>query len=156
MVEVGRYKIAPNPARLKCIGIGSCLSIILYDPAEKLGGMAHTMLPLYEEGRDKRNPIKYVDTAIYIMLDELLRSGVDKKKIIAKIAGGAQMFSYLGPGIMNVGERNIQVAKETLRKERIRLKAEDTGGESGRTVILDTVTGDVVIRMVSREREKRI
>lgn len=156
LVEVGRYKVATNPTVLKSIGIGSCLSIILYDPEKRIGGMAHAMLPYYEEGRDRNNPIKYVDTSIYVMIDELLRMGADKKRLIAKVAGGAQMFSFLGSDIMNVGDRNIKAVKEVLKKEKIRLKAEDFGGNCGRTVIFDTVTGDVIIRTASDNTEKEI
>lgn len=156
LVEVGRYKVASNPTSLKCVGLGSCLAIVLYDRNLKRGGLAHTMLPEYEEGRDQRNPIKYVDTAIYVMLDDLVRSGSEKKDIVAKISGGAQMFSYLGPEIMNVGDRNVSVAKKVLKKENIRLAGKDTGGNSGRTVILDTTTGSVIVRMVSRNEEIRI
>ena len=156
LVEVGRYRIASNPTVLKSIGIGSCLSIILYDPEKRIGGMAHAMLPYYEEGRDRNNPIKYVDTSIYVMIDELLGMGADRKRIIAKVAGGAQMFSFLGSDIMNVGDRNIKAVKEILKKEKIRLEAEDLGGTCGRTVILDTVTGTVIIRTASENKEKEI
>ncbi|MCK5037599.1 MAG: chemotaxis protein CheD [Thermoplasmata archaeon] len=156
LVEVGKYRVASNPTILKSIGIGSCLSIILYEPDKRIGGMIHAMLPYYGEGRDKHNPIKYVDTSIYILLDDLLRMGAKKEKIIAKIAGGSQMFSFLGSDIMNVGERNIKAAKETLKKEKIRLKSEETGGNCGRTVILDMVTGGLTIRKVSENIEQNI
>lgn len=156
LVEVGRYRVASNPTKLKSIGIGSCLSIVLYEPEKRIGGMIHAMLPYYEEGRDQHNPIKYVDTSIYILLDELLRMGAKKERITAKIAGGSQMFSFLGSDIMNVGERNVKAAKETLKKERIRLKAEETGGNCGRTVILDMVTGGLTIRKVSESKEQVI
>ena len=90
------------------------------------------------------------------MIDELLRLGADRKRIIAKVVGGAQMFSFLGSDIMNVGDRNIKAVKEILKKEKIRLKAEDLGGTCGRTVILDTVTGNVIIRTASENKEKEI
>ena len=150
-VEVGGHRVATNPTVLKSVGIGSCLSIILYDPVKRIGGMAHAMLPYYEEGRDSHNPIKYVDTSIYILLDELVNKGAIRERIIAKLAGGAQMFAFLGAGTMNIGERNIKAAKKTLKKEKIRLRSEDVGGDRGRTVILDIVTGDVTIKTVSRD-----
>ena len=90
------------------------------------------------------------------MINENMRMGAKKEKIIAKIAGGSQMFSFLGSDIMNVGERNVKAAKETLKKEKIRLKAEETGGNCGRTVILNLVTGDLKIRKVSENKEQVI
>lgn len=151
-VEVGGYRIANNPTVLKSIGLGSCISIMLYDPVRRIGGMAHAMLPFYEEGRDRQNPIKYVDTSIYIMLDEMVSNGAKKERIVAKLAGGAQMFGFLG-STMNIGERNIKAAKEILKKEKIPLKSEDTGGNQGRTVIMDVVTGDVSVWTVSDNQE---
>ncbi len=102
MVGVGTYYVANNPTKLTCHGLGSCVAIALHDPTLHIGALAHAMLPKYSEGRDKTNPGKYVDTSIYLMVDELLERGTKKHSIKAKLVGGAQMFSFINPGVLDV------------------------------------------------------
>ncbi|MCK4718175.1 MAG: chemotaxis protein CheD [Thermoplasmata archaeon] len=155
VVEVASYHVAANPTRLMCIGLGSCVAIALYDPIHHLGGLAHAMLPRYQEGRDKTNVGKYVDTSIYLMIDELIALGAKKGSLKAKLVGGAQMFSYLSPGTLDIGTRNVEAARETLKKERVPIVAEDVGGTRGRTMTFDIKTGLIGIQ-TARKHAKSI
>jgi chemotaxis protein CheD len=155
IVEVAKLRVAGNPTRLKCLGLGSCLGIALYEPHARIGGLAHAMLPRFEQGRIKRNPARYVDTSIYIMIDEIIERGGRKHNIHAKIVGGARMFATMGLETMDVGQRNIEAAKETLRNERIPIMAMDVGGKRGRTMIFDLTTGVIEIKTL-RENNSRI
>lgn len=153
IVPVGVYAVSHNPSILTSIGLGSCVGIVIYAPKKRLGALAHAMLPWYNEGRDKNRPAKYVDTSIYLMVDELLKKGVKKREMTAKIVGGACMFSFAGSGTMDIGKKNIKAAKETLKKEGIRLVAEDVGGTHGRTMYFDLRTGEVQIHTSGKETE---
>ena len=51
---------------------------------------------------------------------------------------------------MRVGERNAQAAKELLAQEGIRLIAEDTGLNYGRTVAIDLNDGSYTVKTVSK------
>ncbi|MGA1822026.1 MAG: chemotaxis protein CheD [Thermoplasmatota archaeon] len=155
IVDMATLRVADNPARLTCLGLGSCLGIALYDHRVRIGGLAHAMLPLFELGRNKRNPARYVDTSIYIMLDEIVEKGGRKHNIQAKIIGGARMFSIMGSETMDIGQRNIEAARETLKNERIPIKAMDVGGNKGRTMIFDLKTGVVEIKNI-RGKNKEI
>lgn len=146
VVGVGEYKTIQNPERLVCIGLGSCVGIAIYDMSAKVGGLIHAMLPKYEEGRDKVNASKYADTATILMVDELVEMGATKSCLRAKMAGGAQMFSFISSDTLNIGLRNSQVARETLKKENIPLLAEDVGGTKGRTIVFNSVDGSVRIQ----------
>ena len=146
IVGVGSYCVANNPTKLLCIGLGSCLAIALHVPVKRIGTLAHAMLPLYKEGRDKNNPEKYVDTSIYLMVDELMDAGVKKSSIRAKLIGGAQMFSYLSPDTLDVGTRNIESANRILREEGIPIIAKDVGGNRGRTISFDIRTGLIDVK----------
>jgi chemotaxis protein CheD len=152
-VGVGTFYVARNPTRLSCIGLGSCLAIALHDPSHRVGGLAHAMLPLYSEGRDKLNPGKYVDTSIFLMVDELMEMGVKKRTIKAKIVGGAQMFSFISPETLDVGTRNIETAKEILKKEGIPIASKDIGGTRGRTISFDIKTGRIEIKISGKKEE---
>ncbi|MDW5562867.1 MAG: hypothetical protein SA339_06530 [Methanomassiliicoccus sp.] len=141
VVGVGEYKIARSPAKLMCIGLGSCVGIAIYDLQAQVGGVAHAMLPRYEEGRDKVNASKYADSAIMIMVDELLEMGASRGHLRAKMAGGAQMFSFITSDTLNIGLRNSETARATLKGENIPLLAEDVGGVRGRTITFNTTNG---------------
>jgi chemotaxis protein CheD len=151
VVGVGSYHVAKNPTKLICIGLGSCIAAALWIPDKRIGALAHAMLPRYDKGKDKMNPGKYVDTSIYLMVDELHEMGGRKGSIKAKIVGGAQMFSFTSPIAMDVGRRNIETAKTTLKEEGIPIIAQDIGGTKGRTISFDIATGNIEIRVSGKK-----
>jgi chemotaxis protein CheD len=155
IIGVSSYYVCRNPTKLTCIGLGSCIAIALHDQKQHLGALAHAMLPNYQEGIDKTNPAKYVNTSIYLMVDELQKLGSLHKNLKAKLVGGAQMFSFISPNTFDVGRRNIQCAKQTLKKEKIHIIAEDVGGKKGRTISFDLRTGLIEIK-TSGEKRKEI
>jgi chemotaxis protein CheD len=147
-VGISEFKTGRAPAVLVTYGLGSCLGITLYDPRKKLGGLAHTLLPL-SRPEDQTRMTKYVDSAIRLMMEELLELGAEKECLVAKISGGANMFETLHPsGAEGVGARNARAARETLELLGIPLLAEDIGGNHGRTVEFDLATGEVRVRSV--------
>jgi len=145
-VGVGEYRVVHSPERLISIGLGSCVGIAIFDLQAQVGGLAHAMLPRYEEGRDKVNASKYADSSIMLMVDELVEMGATKGRLKAKMAGGAQMFSFISSDALNIGLRNSEAARATLKAERIPLLAEDVGGTKGRTVTFSTADGSYRIQ----------
>lgn len=141
VVGVGEYHVVHSPEKLVCLGLGSCVGIAIFDLTNQIGGLIHAMLPKYEEGRDKTNASKYADSSIMLMVDEMVEAGARKSLLKAKMAGGAQMFSFISSDTLNIGLRNSAVAKETLKKENIPLLAEDVGGTKGRTVFFRSFDG---------------
>ena len=95
----------------------------------------------------KDNPAKFTDAGIEYLVAEIVKNGGSIKKLEAKLVGGASMFEN---SHMNIGERNIKSARETLKKLGVEIIAEDTGKNYGRTIILDTFTGDLLIKTVLR------
>jgi len=143
-VNMGEYLVAKK-GTLCGIGIGSCLLICLYDPKTKIGGMAHAMLP----SRADVQSAKYADYAIDIMLDEMQKLGAGRNRIEARLIGGARMFQTQdNANSLNIGEKNTNSAKEKLKKEKIRLTGEDTGGSHGRSVNFDLETGIITVKTV--------
>jgi chemotaxis protein CheD len=152
LIKVGMadLNIAGGGALLKTTGLGSCVGVTLYDPQLKLAGMAHIMLPLSEIAKEGQlNVAKYADTAIPELIRRLREKGADIKRLVAKMAGGAQMFAFAGGGdSMRIGPRNVESTKLMLDSFSIPLVAEDTGANYGRTVELDSGTGILMIRSV--------
>jgi len=152
-IKVGMADLAATiaPQNLVTIGLGSCVGICLYDKATKVGGLAHIMLPDSTQGRTMQNKAKYADTAIEVLLEEMTKLGAQKRRITAKIAGGAQMFNFSGNNnSMKIGERNVIAVKEELKRQGISLLAEDTGENFGRTIKFDTSDGSLGIKTGNR------
>jgi chemotaxis protein CheD len=152
LIKVGMadLNIAAGGAVLRTMGLGSCVGLTLYDPFIKLGGMAHIMLPSSEIAREGQfNTAKYADTAIPELIKLMTNNGAVARRLAAKLAGGAQMFAFAAGGdSMRIGPRNVEAAKLALEKFGVPLAAEDTGGNYGRTVELDTRSGVYSIRSV--------
>ncbi|MEA3282042.1 MAG: chemotaxis protein CheD [Euryarchaeota archaeon] len=146
-IGIGEYRAAHNPCELVTIGLGSCVGIALYDSRAKVGGLSHVMLPDSTQARNT-NPGKFADTAIPLTIHDMMDIGARKLRTIAKIAGGAHMFSGIKGNTMNIGERNIAAVKKKLTEEHIKIVAEDLGGSNGRTLRFDLVSGKVLVKTV--------
>ncbi|MEX2415237.1 MAG: chemotaxis protein CheD [Paenibacillaceae bacterium] len=137
---------------LKTTGLGSCVGVILYDQTNGVAGMAHVMLPNSIIAREGiMNIAKYADTAIPDMLERMIKLGANQGRMIAKLAGGAQMFAFSGTSdTMRIGPRNVETCKEILNKLQIPIRAEDTGANYGRTIEFHNSTGMLLIRSVQQ------
>lgn len=151
IIQVGMadLKLAKTPDKLMTAGLGSCIGICVIDSAARLGTLAHIMLPNSSQAKNAQNRAKFADSAIEMLLEEMKKNGASRARLTAKIAGGAQMFKFSGDSdIMKIGERNTQAVLENLQKHRIRLLAQDTGGNYGRTITFDVETGDLLVRTI--------
>jgi chemotaxis protein CheD len=152
VVGISDYKYARNPNIFVTYALGSCVGICLYDKQLKIGGLSHIMLP--ESSMFSKNDInrmKFADTAIPDLVQELLKLGADRRRLTAKIAGGAQMFEVqAGSLVGTIGDRNAASVKSTLHSLKIPILAEDTGLNYGRTVYFDLDTGIMKVQSLSR------
>ncbi|MCI8599437.1 MAG: chemotaxis protein CheD [Lachnospiraceae bacterium] len=149
VVGIGDMKLGRQEGTIITYALGSCIGIALYDPMIKLGALVHIMLP--EKVNSDSNIFKYADTGIKETLRKLYAYGADKRRLTAKIAGGAKMFEMKGGGSMgNIGERNAQTVKRVLSQEGIRIVREDTGANYARTMSIDLQTGMVLIKTFGR------
>ncbi len=146
-VGIADMKMLQGQGELITYALGSCIGICLYDPGLKLGALIHIMLPLNMEA-GRKNPMKYADTGITETLKAMTAKGAMKSRITAKIAGGAKMFEISGgnSSLGNIGQRNIESVRLVLRREGIRLLAEDVGGAVARTLSFFPATGQGRIR----------
>lgn len=153
IIKVGMadLNICKSPDGLTTLGLGSCVGIALRDPITKVGGLAHIMLPDSTAIKDNTNIPKFADTGIVELVNRITSAGGSKSRLIAKIAGGAQMFAFQNKSsLIKVGEKNVMAVKNKLDELNIPILAEDTGENYGRTVIFYPETGDFVIRAVGK------
>ncbi|MEQ2129581.1 chemotaxis protein CheD [Caldanaerobacter subterraneus KAk] len=148
-VGMADAKVTKSPGILTTIGLGSCVGIVLYDPIAKVAGLVHIMLPYSNKISDNSNKLKFADTGIEILIDSMVKEGANPKRLISKLAGGAQMFSSkISSDIMNIGERNVIATKEVLKKLGIPIVAEDTGGNYGRTIEFYSEDGRLLVKTI--------
>ncbi|MDO5522351.1 MAG: chemotaxis protein CheD [bacterium] len=154
MVRVGMadMNICTAPDAITTLGLGSCVGIVLYDPARKLAGMVHVMLPDSTKIIHNENKAKFADTGIKELLEQLLHLGASRSRITAKIAGGAQMFGFQNASdLLRVGEKNVEATKMQLKALNIPIIAEDTGANYGRTIEFYPETGELLVKSVGKE-----
>ncbi len=132
-VKIADYAILKEEGLLITIGLGSCIGIALYDATLKVAGLAHILLSDSTQFSKRENLAKYADTAIPLLLEEMLKMGVKKGRVKAKIAGGSELFNFKS-NRESVGARNIKAVKKTLALINIPLLAADVGGKTGRTM----------------------
>jgi chemotaxis protein CheD len=152
-VEIADFAVASGNAVLVTVGLGSCVALALHDPATGTSGLAHILLPNVGTGPASIRAAKYADTAVPMLAEEMRRHGA-RRKLVAKLAGGARMFAALLPSGINMGERNIEATRAALERLGIPIVGEDVGGEYGRSVRLVAATGAMTVRsLVGGNRE---
>jgi len=141
-----------SPDTITTLGLGSCVGVVLWDAEKKVCGMVHVMLPDSTAITNNQNVAKFADTGVEECLKRVLQLGAKRERLIAKIAGGSQMFSANSNSpLLRVGDRNVEAVKKKLNELKIPLVAEDTGKNYGRTVVFHPETGGYYIRAIGQE-----
>lgn len=153
MIKVGMadMNVCKPPDAITTLGLGSCVGVVLYDPRTKICGMVHVMLPDSTIIKNNENPAKFADTGIRDMIAKLGTMGVMKQSLLAKIAGGAQMFAFnTNNDMLKVGLRNAEAVRRILQENNIQLVAEDCGETYGRTIEFYPETQELYIKAIGR------
>ena len=124
--------------------LGSCIGVALYDSKQKVGGLAHVVLPDSRGNQD--TPGKYADTAVPQLIEQLSELASRPLRLSAKIAGGANMFA--SSSAMTVGEQNLVAIEQVLDQHRVLILDRHCGGVQGRRMTLDVLTGKIQIEIV--------
>lgn len=149
IVKVADWAAERGDSVLVTMGLGSCVAIMLHDPEARAGAMAHILLPSRSLARDVTNHAKFPETAVPLLVERLRAMGAEPRRLVAKLAGGASMFSQLmTPGTIQMGERNVVASRNALRAAGIPIVREAVGGERGRTIRFRVGDGRVEIRSV--------
>lgn len=130
--------------------LGSCIGVAVYDPRVKVGGLLHFMLPdsTLDLNKAKKTPAMFADTGIPLLFKSCYKLGAEKKRMIVKIAGGANILD--NADYFRIGQRNITALRKIFWKNNVLIDGEDTGGDRNRTVSLDISTGKVVVKNSGR------
>ncbi len=127
--------------------LGSCVAVCLWDPVKEFGGMNHFMLPLWN-GQGLTSP-KYGDIATEKLIARMIKLGSDKHNLKAKLFGGASVL-FSDNNLFNIGERNIETAKEILERNKIPVISSSTGSTMGRKILFNTKTGTIRQKLIKK------
>ncbi len=145
-VRMGEIAVGEENDLIKTL-LGSCVGLTLYDSANRIGALAHIVLP--DSTEHDGPPGKFADTAIPEILRLIEKRGGTIKKLSAKIAGGANMFK--SNATSGIGERNIEAIEKQITARGIPIVAKHCGGNFGRRMTFFLGTGNVRINIVDQE-----
>lgn len=133
--------------------LGSCVAVCLWDPALQIGGINHYMLPLWN-GQGLASP-KYGNIAIEKLIERMLQMGSKKANLKAKVFGGGEVIETQ-ISHFQIGERNIVLAMEALKEEKIPIISQSVGGKLGRKIQYNTQTGAVLHKFIEKQAINQI
>jgi chemotaxis protein CheD len=149
-VGISDYKVSKDPDKLITLGLGSCVGIAIYDKSTKIGGLSHIMLPDSNLFTKNIKIEKFANLAIPKMIEEI--NNRSTRNLIAKIAGGASMFSFTDNSLVgSIGDRNVEAVEKILKELRIPILGKEVGGKIGRTMIVNLDDFSVHIKTVNKE-----
>ena len=120
--------------------LGSCVSVCLHDKTLGQGAINHYILPHWN-GQDLAT-MKYGNLSIIRILEEMLILGSKYENVVAKVFGGAEVLTGM-PTNFHIGRRNAYIALEILKELKIPVVFSDLGGNRGRKINFNTLTGEV-------------
>lgn len=142
-LRMGEMRVANDTGVLRTL-LGSCIGLSLYDPVQKIAGLAHIVLPI-SDGRTDADG-RYVDTAVKELIRQMNQQATKPLNLVAQIAGGARMFADSRDP--TVGELNLLAVKSELQRLAIPCGDRDTGGTIGRRMTIDAATGVVDVHLL--------
>jgi chemotaxis protein CheD len=152
VVGVGEGGISRDrDAVLVTYALGSCVAVMLYDPAIAVAGMLHYMLPDSAMSREKSQmrPWMFADTGIPLLIRAVLELGADKRRLVISAAGGAKVMDE--SGVFDIGRRNCLALRKILWKVGLVTHVEEIGGSAARTVRLEVGSGRVLLQTAGQE-----
>jgi chemotaxis protein CheD len=149
-IHIGEIYTSDKPSVVETI-LGSCVSVCLYDPVKKAGGMNHILLPGKAELTRFDDATRYGINAMEVLINNMMKLGSKRRNIISKIFGGAHILQAIGMH-MSPGLKNIRFVEEFLNLEGIPIVSRNTGGNNGRKIYFHTHTGDVFLKTLANTR----
>lgn len=155
IVGVADMKVSNNPSEsVITYSLGSCIGLVIYDPAVKVGGILHYMLPESSIDKEKAaaKPFMFADTGIPMLFKTAYGLGAVKTRIRIYVAGGAEILDQRG--FFNIGKRNYMALKKMFFKNDVIIHKQDVGGNINRTVRLEIGTGEIYVKTSGAQEVK--
>lgn len=154
ILDLGEIKVAGNKATMFVIpNIGTSLAVMIYDIQNRVGGIAHIVLPessLSTTPYTETIPGKYADVAIPRLLEMFTEAGGQKRYSNVRMVGGAQLFNFGGGAgnLLNIGARNATAVRAAMSKQGLGIEKADTGGNKGKSLRFIVATGEIYVQQI--------
>ena len=142
------YIFANSEPSLITAQLGSGVAVCLWDRVLGIGGMGHFQLP--KPGTKDRPTARFGAMSVAILIKMLIKMGARQENLEAQIYGGGHRYRYA----KDMGSRNLRVARRILKKSRIQIVSEDTGGTLARRVLYHTRTNEVLCMKTPKSRQQ--
>ncbi len=149
----GEYYVTKEQEIITTV-LGSCISVCIYDPVLRIGGMNHFMLPSSNNNNMDllSESFRYGDVAMERLVNDILRNGGDKDRLVFKAFGGGQIIRHMTA----IGQRNISFLHKFMTMEGFKLKASDLGGPHPRKVLFFPQDGTVKLKRLQHMHNNTI
>jgi chemotaxis protein CheD len=147
VVGIADLKFSNNPEDvLVTYALGSCIAVAIYDPKVKVAGLLHYMLPesALDMNKARENPGMFADTGVQLLFKSCYSLGAEKKRIITKVAGGANIID--NTNYFRIGEKNIMALRKIFWRNNVFIDSEDTGKNYNRTVRMNVANGNIHVK----------
>ena len=146
-IHIGEIYTSAEPTVIETI-LGSCVSVCLFDPVKKTGGMNHILLPGKADLEKFDDTTRYGINAMEVLINSMMKLGSRRKNILSKIFGGAHIIKSIDMH-MSPGPKNVRFVEDFLQLEEIPIISRNTGGNNGRKIFFHTHTGDVILKTLA-------
>ncbi|MBI3993012.1 MAG: chemotaxis protein CheD [Candidatus Lambdaproteobacteria bacterium] len=146
-VGVSDMKVSADPhSYLVTYSLGSCIGVVMHDPASRVAGLLHFQLPDSKghEQRAANNPHMFADTGIPLLFSQMQAQGARRERLVLGMFGGASMLD--DQKLFKIGIKNTRAAKKILWQNCVSVKHEDVGGSVSRTISVEVATGRVTLK----------
>jgi len=142
VLNAGEFHFGGGNTRLSTL-LGSCVSMTLWHPRKRIGGMCHYMLTTRVRPPGAPLDGRYASEAFELFMEQIAESGTRLREYQVKLFGGAHMFSNSASGMTDVGKSNVDYGLELLAKHNIATMSRHVGGAGRRKIHFDIWSGDV-------------
>ena len=142
VLNAGEFFFGAGDTRISTL-LGSCVSITLWHPRKRIGGMCHYMLTQRPSQPNRALDGRFASEAFELFLQHVSREATKPSEYQAKLFGGANMFGNNPSGKMDIGIRNIEYGKHFLESHHIPLVSCHVGGNGRRKLHFDLWNGSV-------------
>lgn len=153
-LKIGEGLITTEPLLVSTV-LGSCVSVSFFHHPTKMSAIFHAMLPEQAMHRDGfKNPYKFVDSSIHKIVKTFDSHGVPRKELELKFFGGAYAMQQAKSGdvrtIVDVGAKNVEVARRILEEYDLAPHKENVLGNKGRKLYFNTTNGDIWLKIMGQ------
>lgn len=143
-VKIGEYEVTASGERLVAYGLGSCLGVGLFDEKESIAGLIHIKRPTAPTKTPSPKAV-FADTGIRMLFDEMQSQGATASNTKATLVGGIDTGGSASAVNMNIGQKNINQAKQTLDALGITVSHTAVGGDKPMSIHFDGGSGEATI-----------